>query len=205
MESKGESKKRAREENVAVDQPPAKKQEVSSEEADFGPAMPPPAAAAAPAASVAKKKKKGLELLSSFSNSLSNSLFCSIHCGAAGPPLPPPLSEAEQKMYLDRLPSAQAYEYSYMHRDIVTNLVVSKTEFMISGSRDGVLKFWKKTPKGMEFVKQYKAHLGTPFVFCFMRLTVLCIRVFRPNYWPQCEQRWTVVVLCQPRQDSESL
>lgn len=51
--------------------------------------------------------------------------------------------------YLEALPSAQLYETSYMHRDIVTHIVVSKTtDFIITGSSDGHIKFWKKNGKG---------------------------------------------------------
>lgn len=45
------------------------------------------------------------------------------------------------------------YERSYMHRDNVTHVLVAKTDFIITCSKDGVLKFWKKTPVGIEFVK----------------------------------------------------
>lgn len=66
-----------------------------------------------------------------------------------------------EKMYLKQLPSAEFYEHSYMHRDQVTHICVSKEcEFVITGSRDGHVKFWKKMPKSIEFVKHYHAHLG---------------------------------------------
>lgn len=66
-----------------------------------------------------------------------------------------------EPMYLEALPSAEYYEHSYMHRDIVTHVAVSKaSEFLITGSCDGHVKFWKKMPKAVEFVKHYQAHLG---------------------------------------------
>jgi hypothetical protein len=34
-------------------------------------------------------------------------------------------------------------------------------EFFITGSLDGHLKFWKKLPQGVEFVKHYRAHVGS--------------------------------------------
>lgn len=34
------------------------------------------------------------------------------------------------------------------------------TDFVITGSVDGHLKFWKKQETGIEFVKHYRAHLG---------------------------------------------
>lgn len=64
-------------------------------------------------------------------------------------------------LFLEQLPSADFYEYSYMHRDIVTHICVSKsTEFIITGSADGHVKFWKKIAEDIEFVKHYHAHLG---------------------------------------------
>ena len=66
-----------------------------------------------------------------------------------------------EKLYLDHLPSADFYEHSYMHRDVVTSIAVSKsTEFIITASLDGHVKFWKKMSKNIEFVKHYQAHLG---------------------------------------------
>lgn len=64
-------------------------------------------------------------------------------------------------LHLSRLPSASMYEKSYMHRDVLSHAIVTNgTQFIATGSRDGFLKLWKKVPKGIEFVKQYKAHLG---------------------------------------------
>jgi peptidylprolyl isomerase domain and WD repeat-containing protein 1 len=34
------------------------------------------------------------------------------------------------------------------------------TEFLITSSIDGVVKFWKKMAGGIEFVKEFKAHNG---------------------------------------------
>ena len=34
------------------------------------------------------------------------------------------------------------------------------TEFLITTSIDGFLKFWKKQDQGIEFVKHYRAHLS---------------------------------------------
>ncbi|KAH7956167.1 hypothetical protein HPB52_006599 [Rhipicephalus sanguineus] len=65
-----------------------------------------------------------------------------------------------ERVYLDNLPCAEAYEKSYMHRDIVTHVIVTKTEFVITASCDGHLKFWKKTEDGIEFVKHFRTHLG---------------------------------------------
>ncbi|KAK3089441.1 hypothetical protein FSP39_003617 [Pinctada imbricata] len=49
-----------------------------------------------------------------------------------------------------------------MHRDVVTHLAVSKTDFIVTASCDGHVKFWKKAEEeGIEFVKHFRAHLGT--------------------------------------------
>lgn len=65
-----------------------------------------------------------------------------------------------EQAYLDSLPSANLYEKSYMHRDVVTHVSVSGADFFISGSADGHLKFWKKKPIGIEFAKHFRSHLG---------------------------------------------
>ncbi|KAJ8568460.1 hypothetical protein K7X08_027993 [Anisodus acutangulus] len=65
-----------------------------------------------------------------------------------------------EQAYLDSLPSANLYEKSYMHRDVVTHVAVSGADFFISGSADGHLKFWKKKHMGIEFAKHFRSHLG---------------------------------------------
>ncbi|KAJ2820058.1 Peptidyl-prolyl cis-trans isomerase cyp15 [Coemansia furcata] len=62
--------------------------------------------------------------------------------------------------YLERLPSAEMYERSYMHRDTVEHVVVTATGFVITISADGHVKFWKKSAQGIEFVKDFRAHLS---------------------------------------------
>ncbi|XP_064385842.1 peptidylprolyl isomerase domain and WD repeat-containing protein 1-like [Halichondria panicea] len=65
-----------------------------------------------------------------------------------------------EKMYLDNLPCAEMYQTSYMHRDVITHLISTKTDFLVTGSQDGHVKFWKKQEEGIEFVKHFRAHLG---------------------------------------------
>ncbi|KAI3995095.1 hypothetical protein MKX01_031897 [Papaver californicum] len=81
-----------------------------------------------------------------------------------GPAPPPPRSRKRplqfEQTYLDSFPSANMYEKSYMHRDVVTHVAVSQAEFLIAGSADGHLKFWKKKPIGFEFAKHFRSHLG---------------------------------------------
>jgi peptidylprolyl isomerase domain and WD repeat-containing protein 1 len=68
----------------------------------------------------------------------------------------------KSSQFLEKLPSSMMYERSYMHDDNVTHtLVIPNTGgFVVTASQNGVLKFWKKTLNDIEFVKQYKAHLG---------------------------------------------
>lgn len=66
-----------------------------------------------------------------------------------------------EKAYLDRLPSSARYTKSFMHRDSLVYITVTpSTDFIITTSVDGVVKFWKKQAVGIEFVKQYRGHLG---------------------------------------------
>ncbi|KAI0695992.1 hypothetical protein BC835DRAFT_1272557 [Cytidiella melzeri] len=65
-----------------------------------------------------------------------------------------------EKLYLDRLPSADRYWKSFMHRDVINFVVMTKTDFLITTSIDGHLKLWKKQEQGIEFVKHYRAHLA---------------------------------------------
>ncbi|KAJ9519253.1 hypothetical protein QJQ45_017913 [Haematococcus lacustris] len=65
-----------------------------------------------------------------------------------------------EQQYLATLPCAQMYERSYMHRDTVTHVLVTPSDFIITASVDGCLKFWKKQIEGIEFVKVYRAHVG---------------------------------------------
>ncbi|TNV83648.1 hypothetical protein FGO68_gene5279 [Halteria grandinella] len=63
--------------------------------------------------------------------------------------------------YLSQLPSADMYERSYQHREILTHVMVShRHDFLITLSADGYLKFWKKVQQSLEFVKTFRAHPG---------------------------------------------
>lgn len=64
--------------------------------------------------------------------------------------------------YFEDLPQIERYARSYMHRDTVCSVDVTiRTHFVITASTDGFVKFWKKMPTGIEFVKQFRAHLGS--------------------------------------------
>ncbi len=75
-----------------------------------------------------------------------------------------------EHIYLDALPSAQMYERSYMHRDVVTHvLTAQEQDFIITGSADGHLKFWKKKGEGIEFAKHFRAHMeAVAGLFCYV-------------------------------------
>lgn len=50
------------------------------------------------------------------------------------------------------------------------NFYVCRTDFIITASHDGHVKFWKKIEEGIEFVKHFRSHLGKDFplfLFCF--------------------------------------
>ncbi|CAF3597894.1 unnamed protein product [Rotaria sp. Silwood1] len=61
--------------------------------------------------------------------------------------------------YASFLPSSQYYERSYMHRDIVTHVIVTVTDFLISASQDGHIKFWKILTS--DYLKQQQTAVAT--------------------------------------------
>ncbi|CAG0891267.1 unnamed protein product [Cyprideis torosa] len=66
-----------------------------------------------------------------------------------------------ESVYLSHLPTSQYYEKSFMHRDVVSHVhMTPNSQFLITASVDGHVKFWKKQEVGIEFVKHYRAHLG---------------------------------------------
>ncbi|WOO80878.1 Peptidyl-prolyl cis-trans isomerase cyp15 [Vanrija pseudolonga] len=64
-----------------------------------------------------------------------------------------------ERLYLEHLPQADWYYKSFMHRDNVNYVVVTRTNFIITTSVDGHLKLWKKQEQGIEFVKHYRTSL----------------------------------------------
>ncbi|KAF8472807.1 peptidyl-prolyl cis-trans isomerase cypE [Kalaharituber pfeilii] len=66
-----------------------------------------------------------------------------------------------EKLYLEALPKGTKYSKSLMHRDTIAFVTVTPhTDFLITSSVDGVVKFWKKQSVGIEFVKMFRAHVG---------------------------------------------
>ncbi|KAI5848731.1 hypothetical protein DFP73DRAFT_542221 [Morchella snyderi] len=66
-----------------------------------------------------------------------------------------------ERLYLAALPTAPRYSKSLMHRDHLAFVTMTPfTDFLITTSVDGVVKFWKKMAVGIEFVKMFRAHQG---------------------------------------------
>lgn len=66
-----------------------------------------------------------------------------------------------EKQYIAALPKSTRYSKSLMHKEQLSFCTVTpNTDFLITSSVDGYVKFWKKVPGGVEFVKEYKAHNG---------------------------------------------
>ncbi|KAI9748715.1 MAG: hypothetical protein M1815_003016 [Lichina confinis] len=66
-----------------------------------------------------------------------------------------------EKLYVDNLPKSARYSKSLMHKEQVAFATMTpSTDFLITSSVDGVVKFWKKIMDGIEFVKEFRAHVG---------------------------------------------
>ncbi|KAL8957274.1 MAG: hypothetical protein Q9193_005409, partial [Seirophora villosa] len=66
-----------------------------------------------------------------------------------------------EKLYVNALPSSPRYSKSLMHKDQLAFVTMTPyTDFLITSSIDGVVKFWKKDSSGIEAVKEFKAHGG---------------------------------------------
>ncbi|MCJ1391136.1 hypothetical protein MMC18_003998 [Xylographa bjoerkii] len=66
-----------------------------------------------------------------------------------------------EKLYISALPLSPRYSKSLMHKDQLSFVTMAPfTDFLITSSIDGVVKFWKKDAVGIEFVKEFKAHTG---------------------------------------------
>ncbi|EUD68226.1 peptidylprolyl isomerase [Plasmodium inui San Antonio 1] len=78
---------------------------------------------------------------------------------------PPPKGMKKKRInndiYLKNLPTNKNYQVSYMHTDVVTHVLVSnKKKYIVTGSANGVVKFWYKNVGSIEFVKHFKIHLS---------------------------------------------
>ncbi|KAI4870426.1 hypothetical protein F4820DRAFT_255469 [Hypoxylon rubiginosum] len=65
-----------------------------------------------------------------------------------------------EKLYIEALPKSARYSRSLMHKEQLSFVNVTRSDFIITTSVDGVVKFWKKIGEGIEFVKEFKAHQG---------------------------------------------
>lgn len=66
-----------------------------------------------------------------------------------------------EKLYVSALPTSARYSKSLMHKEQLAFVTMTPlTDFLITSSVDGVVKFWKKGGEGIEFVKEFKAHIG---------------------------------------------
>lgn len=66
-----------------------------------------------------------------------------------------------EKLYIAALPTSARYSRSLMHKEQVSFVTWTPlTDFLITTSVDGVVKFWKKVAQGIEFVKEFRAHNG---------------------------------------------
>ncbi|KAJ5640915.1 Peptidyl-prolyl cis-trans isomerase cyp15 [Penicillium herquei] len=66
-----------------------------------------------------------------------------------------------EKVYVKALPASPRYSKSLMHKEQLSFVTVTPvTDFVITSSVDGFVKFWKKMAEGIEFVKEFRAHPG---------------------------------------------
>lgn len=66
-----------------------------------------------------------------------------------------------ERLYFAALPKSERYSKSLMHKEQLSFLTMTPlTDFLITSSLDGVVKFWKKVNDGIEFVKEFRAHIG---------------------------------------------
>ena len=66
-----------------------------------------------------------------------------------------------ERLYISALPKSLRYSKSLMHKDQLSFVSITPlTDFLITSSVDGVVKFWKKVAIGIESVKEFRAHSG---------------------------------------------
>lgn len=66
-----------------------------------------------------------------------------------------------EKLYVSALPMSPRYSKSLMHREQLSFVTMTPfTDFLLTSSVDGVVKFWKKGKESIEFVKEFRAHVG---------------------------------------------
>ena len=66
-----------------------------------------------------------------------------------------------EKLYIQALPKSARYSRSLMHKEqLLFATWTPITDFLVTASVDGFIKFWKKIGQGIEFVKELRAHVG---------------------------------------------
>ena len=66
-----------------------------------------------------------------------------------------------ENLYASALPSSQRYSKSLMHKEQLAFVTFTpSTDFLVTTSIDGTVKFWKKVVVGIESVKEFRAHIG---------------------------------------------
>ena len=71
--------------------------------------------------------------------------------GPARPPVQKKRKAALEfaELYLENLPVGEMYEKSYMHRDVVTDVIVTPNEFVITASCDGQVRAAAARARGL--------------------------------------------------------
>ena len=66
-----------------------------------------------------------------------------------------------EKLFISALPTSPRYSKSLMHKDQLSFVTMTPfTDFLITSSVEGTVKFWKKIAVGIESVKEFSAHVG---------------------------------------------
>jgi peptidylprolyl isomerase domain and WD repeat-containing protein 1 len=123
-----------------------------------------------PAKESAVKDEDGITLIASRARNIANTSCLddtSSDDDDFGPALPSSAPKKKkrklpyEKLYVAALPGATRYSKSLMHREqLCFTTFTPHTDFLITSSIDGVVKFWKKDFGGIEFVKEFRAHTG---------------------------------------------
>lgn len=114
-------------------------------------------------------KTKVIERIHFVQNIKTNALFpdSSSEDDDIGPALPSDAPKKKrrklpyEKLYISALPASKRYSKSLMHREQLSFATMTPfTDFLITSSTDGVVKFWKKVAVSIEFAKEFKTHQG---------------------------------------------
>ncbi|KAL2312428.1 WD repeat containing cyclophilin family peptidyl-prolyl cis-trans isomerase Cyp9 [Schizosaccharomyces pombe] len=68
------------------------------------------------------------------------------------------IKQNHDQVFLHNLPDAPRYTKSYMHNAEIYKCFPTKSNYILSVSYDGYVKFWHKTPNGVEYIKEFHAH-----------------------------------------------